>query len=374
MNGEDGYPDLREGCRRHPNPEDAVSEVVGVILLIALTAMAVALVAVVLFSQAAPEKIPDVNFLVGSNYPPTTLYLYHNGGDMLRIGTFQVLVDGTSRPYVLEGGGEFWTLGDRLDVDISTLSAAPRSVTLVYNATGQGAVAIRSAPVNTSTAPGTVKPDVIITPAPSGSCALCNLSLCPDLIASEYLSNITGDYILFGRDSRADIPASPSGGFFNFTITKPGSSIQIQSVTPLPLSLSTGDKVSIGQRANTGYKIFSIGGEIWVLWGTHLDVRITFAKNGTTLLYSNQQVSNGWITGSKIDSSLDITTASSGNSNMLLVMNDSIRINGDNSSNIVLSNIRPLNSGLFSLAHDANSNVYFIGKADSVTINGIAVK
>lgn len=354
--------------------EDAVSEIVGAILLITLAAAAVGIVAMVLFSQATPEKVPNVNFMVGSNYPPKTLYLYHNGGDILRIGQFEVLVDGISRPYSLEGGGEYWTLGDRLDVDIAGLSALPKSVTLVSNTSGSGAVAIHFSPINLSVAPVTLKPDVIVTPTPSGSCSLCNLTLCPDLIASEYLSNVTGNYIMFGRDSRADIPASPSGGFFNFTVTKAGSSIQIQSVTPFPLSLSSGDKVSLAQRAGSGYKIFGIGGEIWELWGTSLDVRITFAKNGTTLLYSNRQVYNARITGCKIDSSLDITTLSSGNSNMLLVMNNSVKINGTNSSSVVISNIRPVNSGLFSLAHDANSNVYFIGSADSVSIGGTVVK
>jgi len=358
----------------YADDEDAVSEIVGTILLIALAAVAVGIVGVVLLSQAVPEKIPEVNFMVGSNYPPTTLFLYHNGGDILKVGDFEVLVDGTSRPYTLEGGGEYWTLGDRLNVDIAGVPALPESVTLVSNASGSGPVAIRSSPVDLSIAPATMRPDVITTPAPSGSCSLCNLTLCPDLIAAEYLSNVTANSILFGRDSRADIPASPSGGFFNFTVTRPGSSIQIQGVTPFPLSLAAGDRVSLAQRAGSGYKIFGIGGEIWELWGTSLGVRITFVKNGTTLLYSNRQVYNARITGCTIDSSLDITRLSTGNSNMLLVVNNSVKINGTSGSNVVISNIRPVKSGLFSLVHDANSNVYFIGSADSVSIDGTVVK
>ena len=45
-----------------------VSEVIGAILLISVVVLAVAIIAVGLFSQPLPQKIPDARFITGNKW------------------------------------------------------------------------------------------------------------------------------------------------------------------------------------------------------------------------------------------------------------------------------------------------------------------
>jgi hypothetical protein len=366
-----GNPGIQDGMRRCRRADQSagVSEVIGSVLLLALVVAGAGIVAVVLFSQQTPTKIPNVDFMVGRDTSGANLYLYHNGGDSLRNGEFSVLVDGVSKPYTIVGGTDNWSLGKNLQVSISL---PPQRVQLVYNSTGSGGVVISSALINVSTTPGYVAADISQSVPVTDYCPACDLNTIPARVAGAYMNNLTGNYILFGRSTLSDIPASPGGGYFNFTVTDPGlSSIQISgAVAAFPYPLTTGDKVSLAQAAATGYKIFSIGNEIWELWATNANVIITHS-NGTVRTYNGRTVYNAMISGCTIDSTLDITRTAAGATNVLLVMNDTIKRNQNTGEWVIITNIRPTKAGLFSLVHDANSNVYFVGNADSVTIDGV---
>src|SRR5690606_33215884 len=116
-----------------PSREDAVSGVIGGVLLIALVLIGAAIVGTYVASQPLPEKVPKVQFNVKGTEDLTILYLEHAGGESLRYGTFDVLVDGAvhpSRCWSIIPDSDIWSLGDRIRIEC--LTANPHSVGLVY--------------------------------------------------------------------------------------------------------------------------------------------------------------------------------------------------------------------------------------------------
>lgn len=108
--------------RQHPG-EEGVSEVVGVMLLVGVTVLAVAIVAAVFLSGPQPGEIPHATIVAGNK--SGSLVLAHEGGDPLREGEYRIyvdtgsgLMDGTRNFTEPEGG--IWSIGG----------------TLAYNGTG----------------------------------------------------------------------------------------------------------------------------------------------------------------------------------------------------------------------------------------------
>lgn len=387
-------PDRPEGIRNgQHDTEGGVSEIVGAILLVSLVVVAAGIIAMVLFSQSTPAKIPNVNFMVGSNYPPTVIYLYHNGGDTLRIGEFDVRLDGVSRPYTLEGGGEYWTVGKRLNVALLPMAPIPRQVTLVYNTSAGGAVAIRSASAEFSAVSGTVGPDIIpIGVSTPPTCLnvsnrtdvisfLINnpgyigdaINQSPTTIGPVIAQAAAGNSVSFYKDNRVDLA---TGTFFRFTVTKSGASISATDLGPKPVSLGVGDVVTVNLRPNTGFfKAFGLGDQLWELSATGVDVNVTFIANGTSRIGTNGDIIHTWVTGYRdLGSTLSIVSNNPYTSGAALVVNGTMLINGQNSDNVAITNIRPIGIGLFVLDGDNNAHVvYFVGNAQSVTINGLPV-
>lgn len=99
----------------HRSGEEGVSEVVGVMLLVGLTVLAVAVVAVVLLSGPQPDEIPHATIVAGMN-ESGSFALVHEGGDPLRTGEYRIyidagsgLMDSTGNFTGLEGG--VWSIG-----------------------------------------------------------------------------------------------------------------------------------------------------------------------------------------------------------------------------------------------------------------------
>ncbi|MFA5002076.1 MAG: type IV pilin N-terminal domain-containing protein, partial [Methanolinea sp.] len=65
--------------------EHAVSELIGAILLVGLVITAMAIVAVLLLSNPPPEEVPQLNILASRNETSKQFFLYHNGGDAMKI-------------------------------------------------------------------------------------------------------------------------------------------------------------------------------------------------------------------------------------------------------------------------------------------------
>ena len=98
--------------------EEGVSEIIGVMLLVGVTVLAVAVVAVVFLSGPQPDEIPRATIVAGSS-ESGGLVLAHEGGDPLRAGEYRIyvdtgsgLMDGTSD---FAGAGEgVWSIGGAL--------------------------------------------------------------------------------------------------------------------------------------------------------------------------------------------------------------------------------------------------------------------
>jgi hypothetical protein len=355
-----------------PDTESGVSEVVGAILLISLVVIAVSVIAVVVFSQQTPQKIPDVNIMVGiDNKVPPTLYLYHNGGDALSMGEFDVLVDGVIKPYSISGGGNDWSLGKNLVVPVSTV---PKNVVLVYNSSGTGSVVLRSASVNVATNTGSINPDIMSFPTPLGTCNIGNCS--PDDILNAFMKNVTSNYISFYKEKGGSVLGSNSNNYhirFRVTDTNSLSSITYHSAQPKRINLSNGDTVTITLRNPSGnFRTFGISPQIWELSVDLADIDIQLA-NGTSLpTITNEDVIHTFVAGydpASFDSTLLIDT--SGTSDTALTVNSSQVIYGSNSQHVVLTNVRPLAVGLFLIDQDdtKNGKTFFVGRADQICID-----
>ena len=101
---------------RYPG-EEGVSEIIGVMLLIGVTVLAVAVVAVVFLSGPQPDEIPRATIVAGAE--SGRLALVHEGGDPLREGEYRIyienesgFVDGTESFSKPEGG--VWSIGGAL--------------------------------------------------------------------------------------------------------------------------------------------------------------------------------------------------------------------------------------------------------------------
>ncbi|NLX49298.1 MAG: type IV pilin [Methanospirillum sp.] len=122
--------------------EDAVSEAIGGVLLIALVVIGAAIVGTYVASQPLPEKIPKVQF--GVKEYQKNIYLEHEGGESLINGSFSVVVDGQRIPpgkWEIVSGDDTWNLGDRIKIDEEYEGA--KSVGLVYSG-GSGETLLRS--------------------------------------------------------------------------------------------------------------------------------------------------------------------------------------------------------------------------------------
>jgi hypothetical protein len=335
-----------------------VSEIVGSMLLISLVVAGVAIVAVVLFSQSSPQDVPNVNFMTGTNSPPTLLYLYHNGGDTLTSGQFTVIVDGVSKPYTISGGGNQWSLGKNLIVPIT---GAPGNVAIVYNISGSGGVVIHSASANVA-ASGTVSPDIIT-----------GLTYPPAVDIMQLMENVTNNTINFYRENGTLIQP---GGYLQFTVSGTNSTMYTTSST-VPVVLNPGDIVTVTpDSVSQGMKVFGVGDQIWELTSEKATLSITGRS-----VYTGPII-HSWITGySGMRSELNLSTASSpGLYFTELALNNypsyersqtfsSQIINGTSSRSILISGARPNAIGMFVLQFDNKTkSTYFVGSASGYSV------
>ena len=372
-----------------------VSEIIGAILLIMIVVSAVALIGVILFSQQTPEKIPNINFMTGTDNSGN-LYLYHNGGDALKNGEFAVRVDGVLKPYTISDNSDTWSLGKNLK--ILGVPSGTHYVAIIYNGTsGAESSVLRSGSSSSSVFSGTINPDTL--PSSVGSSGgldtsnpqnvinfiLGNTSLIGDAMnqspstVGPVIANVVGaNSINFFKDNKVALDGDNIHTyFFKYNVTQPGSSIAITGYHPNPKPLLVGDVVTIYMRGggNTkNFKTFGLGNQLWEISATGVDVSLShFTTPDIESPQSNTDVSHAWITGYQdLGAALRIST--SGNGVTSLVVNGTQYINGADSTSVIITNIRPVGIGLFLLEVDNNAQiVYFVGNAQSVTRNGVPI-
>ncbi len=117
---------------------EAVSEIVGTILLISLVITAASIVAVLVLSQPHPEDIPRINAFAENR--SSTIYIIHTGGDSVPERSMRVLVNGIDSPFSLEGDATWpWSTGKILEIPY-TGPGMPEYVQVIY--TGGSATAV----------------------------------------------------------------------------------------------------------------------------------------------------------------------------------------------------------------------------------------
>lgn len=81
--------------RTLPSRDTAVSELVGVLVLVAIVSLAVAIVGVTILSGMNISQVPAVSFSIENQSGNVTIT--HAGGDSLPTGSYRILVDGVDR-------------------------------------------------------------------------------------------------------------------------------------------------------------------------------------------------------------------------------------------------------------------------------------
>lgn len=378
---------------------DAVSEVIGAVLMISVVVVAIALIAVILTSQTTPQTIPNVNFMTGTNADGTELFLYHNGGDALRRGEFAVVTDIDPAPrtdFSISDGSDEWSIGRNL---ILTVATPPKTVAVVYTAgADQGGMVLKSGSSSVAVLKETIRPDA--TPMPIGGTTggsggldttnpqnvvnyiLGNTSLIadalnqsPSTVGPVFADVIGTNSTNYYREGRASIDQGTS---IMLEITDAGSTFAYDSTTLKTLGF--GDKIVITQaRSNPrSWKIFGLGDQIWefAAEGVHVDwwkessgtwTNTTWPHSGNgVILYHTR------ITGYKdIGSTLTIRTNSGEGQYQALIHNYQKEFEGESTAAndvVVIRDIQPVGLGLFVFEYDDDSDsVYFVGYARSVS-------
>lgn len=105
---------------------DAVSSVVGEMLMIVLVLLLVPMVTITLMNQIPDNRVPTVTITMSNT--PTDITLYHKGGDYLLKSDITVIVRGVSETFfdsksiTFSSDRQTFDLGDRM-----TISAVPKS-------------------------------------------------------------------------------------------------------------------------------------------------------------------------------------------------------------------------------------------------------
>ncbi|HNX17699.1 MAG TPA: type IV pilin N-terminal domain-containing protein [Methanoregula sp.] len=119
---------------------DGVASTIGSVVLIAVVVAGMAILMVAVISQPQPQKIPAMtaDVIVTGN----GLCLKHDGGDSLRKGEFQIIVDGEDRTAAFDVPAT-WSVGQVLDYSGYDQQNIPRTIQIVYTGTGSGTTIVQ---------------------------------------------------------------------------------------------------------------------------------------------------------------------------------------------------------------------------------------
>jgi len=121
--------------------DQAVSEIIGTLILIALIAGAFAILAATLLSQTAAEKIPAATIIITNK--SSAIFLYHGGGDPVPVSDLEVAVNGYTVPFSGAGSDGVWSAGETLT---AVTSGIPQTVSVFYGSGASRIVLVSAAP------------------------------------------------------------------------------------------------------------------------------------------------------------------------------------------------------------------------------------
>jgi flagellin-like protein len=105
--------------------EEAVSPVIGVILMVAITVILAAVIAAFVFGMGGSQTVAPTASIVASNYPDSPgadMKIQHKGGDMLKGGEWKLSVVKVGDPlgFNTSVGGSDLTVGSQIIVNMTT--------------------------------------------------------------------------------------------------------------------------------------------------------------------------------------------------------------------------------------------------------------
>jgi len=167
------------------NCESGVSEIIGVVLLIALVVTAIAVISLGMFSQPPPQKIPALDAIISTS--GNSIQITHNGGDQMQKEDVVILVDGVDKTSSFSKGGDSsWqslSPGDSL----TSNSPNPGTVTILYK--GGSANAMLSSAKFSEV--GNVTADFRITASSGSGGTISPTGTVPAIYGESYTFTIT---------------------------------------------------------------------------------------------------------------------------------------------------------------------------------------
>ncbi len=109
--------------------EEAVSPVIGVILMVAITVILAAVIAAFVFGMGGSQTVAPTASIVASNDPDNpgaNMKIQHKGGDLLKGGEWKlsVVVVGNSTAFNTSADGSDLTVGAQISVNTTTTAAS----------------------------------------------------------------------------------------------------------------------------------------------------------------------------------------------------------------------------------------------------------
>ena len=351
---------------------DAVSEIVGAILLVGLVVVGVAIIAVFIFSQPMPEEIPSIDLVISNVSAPLVekVFVQHNGGDALFKADFIVYADGTpldNDDATISGGNLDWpfSLGETLEFNVAS---APENVRVIYTG-GESAAILKSAYQSGTSDVDTGGPDVVPTAIPTPD---------PGVDPEEYLEGYYVEYFLEKLESssiylsRAEMGANTYAyleGTLKVRINGSGSYIVVKEVH---IALYDDDLVEIiFDKDRPNVLIYLVGDKGWTITvDTHVTVKINNIDVG------NELTESWFVRYKSFTSTLNLAVGDSAHWTRVIINNVTI-LDEINSDYFVFYNITPAEPTLMTLifpdTHGLGDRVQFVGLADRVTQNGVQI-
>jgi FlaG/FlaF family flagellin (archaellin) len=365
----------------HADHSSGVSELIGGILMIVLVVAAVAIIGIFLFSQQPPQKVPNINFMTGTD-TSGNLYLYHNGGDSLKKGDFAVVIDGQAprTDFTISDGSTEWSVGRNLKLGVS---GTPKSVAIIYNGTGSGEVVLRSASSSVAVLQNSINPSgtPVIPGGGSGgspgagyifndAANISNSSYFVDAIRE----NVTANRINFYKNSLSSSGGLKLGSYLSLRVidtTQTSQMLYKDASTTYQVKLNNTDVVKVAVQSQTkNFKTFGIAPQIWELTAQGADLTITRLPPIPSISATKVDIMHTWISNYQlVDSTLKIDT--SGDSVTALTVNNTVYLplptQSTDPKDIIITNAKPLPVGLFLIIiDDSQKTAYLVGTADNI--------
>lgn len=108
--------------------ENAVSEIMGVALLLGIVVIMLSFEGAFIFSRSGPDDIPHAKLQEWLDTSEEKIYLKHCGGEPIKIGELEVVANinddrhvyNSSNAYIWAGDNGYWELGEMLEINTSS--------------------------------------------------------------------------------------------------------------------------------------------------------------------------------------------------------------------------------------------------------------